>query len=192
MVIVNALSIPLLLLNLLGGVVSGIWLAVLRGWGVIGLGIAFFYVSVLILGFALMPSILLAAAAAYCAEKGRMPGLVFFGGLSSLYTLLLITIWCCSVMVIFAKSATATDLIPRLVLVLRRRSRTMGVHGVTRSGFRVSGLGFNALRFPRGTWLPHHNASSRFFLNYIAWSNPSIRRVHGRRTYRENHVSSPR
>jgi hypothetical protein len=111
----TALSVPLMILNVLGGIVSGIWLAVLRDWHAVWLGIVFFFVSSLILGFALMPSILLAAPAAYFAERGKTIGLVFFGGLSSLYTLALITVWCCGVLVLFVKDATHATIIPRLI-----------------------------------------------------------------------------
>ena len=111
----TALSVPLMILNVLGGIVSGIWLAALRDWHAVWLGIVFFFVSSLILGFALMPSILLAAPAAYFAERGKTIGLVFFGGLSSLYTLALITVWCCGVLVLFVRDATHATIIPRLI-----------------------------------------------------------------------------
>jgi len=113
--LVAALSIPLMVLNILGGIVSGIWLAVLRDWGTIGLGIGLFLVSTLLLGLALMPSLLLAAPAALFAERGKMIGLVFFSTLSSLYILALITVWCCGILFLFLKDATAANLIPRLI-----------------------------------------------------------------------------
>jgi hypothetical protein len=113
--LITALSFPLMVLNMLGGITSGIWLAVLRDWRTLGLGIGFFFVSTLILGFALMPSLLLAAPAAYFAEKGRMLGLVFFGILSSLYSLALITIWCCGVLFLFMRDANTANIVPRLI-----------------------------------------------------------------------------
>ena len=113
--LITALSIPLMILNFLGGIVSGIWLAILGEWGAFGLGILFFFTSTGILGFALMPSLLFAAPATICAEKGKTFGLVCFGALSSIYTLTLITIWCCAILFIFAKDATASSTIPRLI-----------------------------------------------------------------------------
>ena len=113
--LVTALSIPLMILNMLGGVVSGIWLGVLGEWRIIGAGILVFFVSTGLLGFALMPSLLLSAPAAYCAEKGKTVGLVFFGALSSVYILGLITAWCCGVLFLFVKDASAGSLIPRLL-----------------------------------------------------------------------------
>jgi hypothetical protein len=113
--IITALSVPLVILNMLGGIVSGIWLAFLRDWRTIGLGIAFFFASTIILGFVLMPSMLLMAPAAYFAEKGKTIGVVCFGTLSSLYTLALIAIWCCGVLFLFVNDATASNIIPRLI-----------------------------------------------------------------------------
>jgi hypothetical protein len=113
--LITALSIPLMILNMLGGIVAGIWLAILGEWGAIGTGVFFFFVSSGLLGFALMPSLLFAAPAALCAEKGKTLGLVFFGALSSIYALALVTVWCCGVLFLFAKDATSASLIPRLI-----------------------------------------------------------------------------
>lgn len=113
--IIMVLSIPLMILNMLGGIVSGVWLAILGDWRALGIGVACFLVSSGFLGFALLPSFLLAAPAAYCAEKGRAFGLIFFCALSSIYTLGLITAWCCGVLFLFMQDATASNLIPRLI-----------------------------------------------------------------------------
>ena len=55
----TALGIPLAILNMLGGVVSGIWLALLGEWGSIGYGVLAMVFSGFVLGIALMPSLLL-------------------------------------------------------------------------------------------------------------------------------------
>jgi hypothetical protein len=70
--LVKALSVPLMLLNLFGGMASGIWLAVLRDWSTLGLGIGSFFVSTFILGIVLRPSWLLVGAyAAHFAEREK-------------------------------------------------------------------------------------------------------------------------
>jgi hypothetical protein len=112
---ITAFSIPLMILNVLGGIASGIWLAVLRDWHTIGLGIGFFFVSSLLLGFVLLPATLLVAPAAYFADRGKMIGMVFFGTLSSIYTLAIMTVWCCGVLFLFVRDASAANLIPRLI-----------------------------------------------------------------------------
>jgi len=113
--LITTLSIPLAILNMLGGIVSGVWLGILGSWGAIGLGILFFIVSTSALGLVLMPSMLLAAPAAYCAEKGKTFGFICFGALSNLYIIAVITIWCCGVLFLFVKDATSSSLIPRLI-----------------------------------------------------------------------------
>lgn len=113
--LISALSIPLMILNLLGGIVAGIWLAILGQWGTIGIGILVFFISTSILSFVIAPTILLAAPAAYCAEKGKTVGMVFFGAISNLYILAVVTIWCCGILFLFVRDATASNLIPKLL-----------------------------------------------------------------------------
>jgi len=113
---ITVLSIPLVFLNMLGGIASGIWLAILGEWGAIGLGVAIFFVSTMLLSLAIAPSILLAAPAGHFAEKGNIFGLVCFGTLSSLYILALVTVWCCGILFLFVTNATPNSLIPRLIL----------------------------------------------------------------------------
>jgi len=112
---ITALSFPLMLLNVFGGIVSGIWLAVIHDWKTLGIGISFFFFSTFILGIVLIPSVLLVAPAAYCAERGKTIGLVFFGALSSVYVLTLITVWCCGVLLLFMRDANEANFIPRLI-----------------------------------------------------------------------------
>jgi len=113
--IITALGIPLMLLNLLGGIGSGIWLAVLGEWSTLGLGITFFFVSTFLLGLVLMPGLALAIPAAKCAERGSLIGILLFGTLSSGYILAVVTLWCCGVLSLFVGDATRSDIIPRLI-----------------------------------------------------------------------------
>jgi len=104
-----------MILNLLGGIVSGIWLAVLGEWGEIFRGILFFFISGFAISFALMPSLLFAAPAAMAIERGKRVLGVFFGSLSVFYTVGLMTVWCLWVLWLFTSSATENSLIPLLV-----------------------------------------------------------------------------
>lgn len=113
--ILEVISVPLMLLNLLGGVVAGVWLVILGEWGTVGLGIVFFVASTVLLGIALLPSVLLMVPAARFAERGKTAGLIVFGALSSIYVLALITIWCCGVLYLFVNNADAGNLIPKLI-----------------------------------------------------------------------------
>ena len=111
----TALGIPLAILNMLGGVVSGIWLAILGEWGSIGYGILAMVVSGFVLGIALMPSLLFAAPAAYFAEKGIMFLFYIFAFGSSIYVVALMTIWCGAVLYFFAMRGTSDTWIPILI-----------------------------------------------------------------------------
>ncbi len=113
--IMGLLSPPLMLLNMLGGIASGIWLAILGQWGIIGYGIAMLFIGVFALCLLMMPGLLLAAPAAMLAEKENKIGLYFFGFLSALYTVAVLTVWCVGIMYFFAQQANANSYIPTLI-----------------------------------------------------------------------------
>jgi hypothetical protein len=111
----TALAVPLGLLNMLGGIVAGIWLAILGKWGIIGYGIAALFVSGFGLGIAMMPGLLFAAPAAALLEKGNKLGFYFFGFLSALYTVAILTVWCIAVLYFFARQADPSSIVPILL-----------------------------------------------------------------------------
>jgi hypothetical protein len=113
--LMTALAIPIMILNILGGIVAGIWLAILGQWGTIGAGILIFFVSTWLLGFVIMPSMLLVASAALCEERGKTFGFISFVALGNLYVLAVITIWCCCILFLFVRDATESSIIPRLL-----------------------------------------------------------------------------
>ncbi|MEA3408317.1 MAG: hypothetical protein U9R48_09610 [Chloroflexota bacterium] len=110
---ITVLAIPLMILNMLGGIVAGIWLAILGEWGAIGVGILIIFAATIILRFVLAPSIL-SDVLAYTAKDNPL-GVVCFSALSSLYIIAVVTFWCCGLMFYFVRKATASDLIPRLL-----------------------------------------------------------------------------
>ncbi|MDZ7841650.1 MAG: hypothetical protein U5R46_12680 [Gammaproteobacteria bacterium] len=109
------LAIPLAILNLLGGLVSGIWLAVLGDWGSIGYGLLAMFISIFVLSVALVLSILLTGPGAYFANKGMMFPFYVFAFLGHLYTAAIITIWCGGVLYFFSDRATTESFIPVLI-----------------------------------------------------------------------------
>jgi len=111
----TALTVPIMILNLLGGIISGIWLAILGEWGEIFRGILFMVISGFAISIVLMPSLLFAAPAAMAIEKGKKLLGMFFGSLSVLYTVTLMTVWCIWIMWLFVSSATDSSLIPLLI-----------------------------------------------------------------------------
>ncbi len=111
----TVLAVPLGLINMLGGIVSGIWLAILGEWGIIGYGIAALFVSGIGLGIAMAPGLLLAAPAAALHERGNKFGFYVFGFLSALYTIAVLSVWCIVVLFFFTKQANADSIIPILI-----------------------------------------------------------------------------
>jgi len=91
--IVEILSVPIIILNILGGIVGGIWLAILGKWGLIGIGVLLMFFSHWILSILIMLDMPIAGIAAYFYEKKNPLG-YFFGFISQLYTNILIVGTC--------------------------------------------------------------------------------------------------
>lgn len=111
----TTLTVPIVLLNILGGVISGIWLAFLGEWGQIIRGIIFIIVSGFAISFALMPSLIFAGPATLAMERGKKIIGIFLSSLAVFYTVSLITIWCIWIMWLFVRSANESSLIPLLI-----------------------------------------------------------------------------
>ena len=113
--LLSVLVVPLGILNMFGGIISGIWLAILGEWGLIGYGILALFVSGMGLGLAMAPGLIFAAPAAAMLEKGNKVGGYFFGLLSTIYTVGILTAWCILVLVYYTKHADSNSIIPLLV-----------------------------------------------------------------------------
>lgn len=111
----QALALPFMVLNMLGGIVSGIWLAFLRDWASIGYGVASLFVSAIGLSLVLMPGMIFTAPTAYFAAKGRLFLALIFGSISNLYTAAVITVWCCGVLFAFLRGSAESNFLPRLL-----------------------------------------------------------------------------
>jgi len=110
-----ALSVPIMLLNVFGGIVSGIWLVVLGKWNPIFIGILGLFGSSFLLAFAMMPVLLLVLPAAKFAERKNYVAMYIFAFAGSAYTFSVITIWCTAVMWFFLQRATEGALVPLLL-----------------------------------------------------------------------------
>lgn len=108
------LAIPFTVLNLLSGIVSGIWLIFLGEWSMVGIGILSMLVSGMVLGFVMLPGLIFDAPAIYLTNKGYKLSGYFFGFLSILYTICVLTIWCILVLVYHTKQAEQNSIIPIL------------------------------------------------------------------------------
>jgi len=87
--ILGVLIIPILFLNLLGGIIAGIWLAFLGEWRLIFIGIILLFTSHFYLSILMLPSMIFIPIVAKLGEK-KNPLLYLFGFLSQFYTNLLI------------------------------------------------------------------------------------------------------
>ena len=113
--LINVLSLPLMVLNLLGGIVSGIWLAILGEWGTIGWGILAIGISTFGISLALMPVMLLAVPVVWSEKKGKSLLSLLLSSLGGLYTLGVLSAWCLGVLFFFTKEVTHSGLIPTLI-----------------------------------------------------------------------------
>jgi len=91
---VNALLVPILLLDFLGGIIGFIWLATMGEWGIIIGGIIYMVIGAFVVSLLLIPSLILVAPIAYFAKKENIVGIAFFGLLSVSYVAVIIYFTC--------------------------------------------------------------------------------------------------
>jgi len=109
---INVLSTPLVILNIFGEVVSGVWLLIIGEWRLVVLGVIAIVVSSFVLGLLMMPSLLFAGLASVIrGNGGKMVPVV----LSTLYTALVMTAWCVASLWVFGTSATLKNVVPLLI-----------------------------------------------------------------------------
>jgi len=114
-VLLTLLSVPLVLLNILGGIVSCIWLAILGDWWAIGYGILGFLVSRFVIGIVLAPSLALSVPAMALIEKGKIAAAAPFLVLNTIYTYGVISAWCMLVFYIFVRNSTPSSFVPLVI-----------------------------------------------------------------------------
>ena len=108
---VVALAFPILILNSFGGIIAGVWLAILGRWWAIGWGFASVFAPT-VLGLAMMPGVAFGAPAALLAEKGRTVLAFPLVLLSLIYTAAVITVWCLFVLFFFMSRSSGGDFWP--------------------------------------------------------------------------------
>lgn len=109
------LAVPLGILNLFGGIVSCIWLAILGEWRLIGYGILALLVSSMGLGLAMAPGLIFAGPAAVMLEKGNKICGYFFGLISTIYKDAVLTAWCILILIYYTKHVDSDSIIPVLI-----------------------------------------------------------------------------
>jgi hypothetical protein len=111
----DGMTVALMLLNMLGGIVAGIWLAILGEWGTIFRGLVTLAFGGFAISLVMMPGLLLAAPAAALDSKGSRAGFYLFGLLSLIYTNAVLIAWCILVMLYFANRADNSSVIPTML-----------------------------------------------------------------------------
>ena len=91
--IVTIFSVPIMFLNIGGGIVGGIWLAILGEWWLLGIGIFLLFTSHWILSLLMIPSLPISVLAVYLYEK-KNPLRHIMSYISQLYTNILIVLTC--------------------------------------------------------------------------------------------------
>lgn len=107
-----SMSAPLAILNALGGIVAGIWLAILGEWSAILLGLGILFLGAFVVSLLLAPGIALAGAGAGAIDRGnrRFGWLLIL--LASPWTYLVIIAWEVVIFQFFGNRATPTNMIP--------------------------------------------------------------------------------
>ncbi len=113
--IVAAFAMPLMLLNLLGGIISGLWLAILGEWNPLLIGVLGCIVSPFLLGIVLIPNLLLAAPAILLIERNKNFSAMILFLLSQIYIYSVVVVWCLMVFYFFISKANYETFWPLLI-----------------------------------------------------------------------------
>ena len=113
--IMLVLMLPLLVLNLLAGVIGGIWLGLLGEWAILLGGAAYLFGGVFLIGVALMPGILFSVPAAKAAEDGKVLQSILFGLPAVVWTYAVVAATC---ILVFGRIVENIDWENRWPLVL--------------------------------------------------------------------------
>ena len=112
--ILGVLAIPLGILNLLGGIVSIIWLAFLGEWHLVLFGIAYAFVGTFLISLVLLPGMIFAAPAAMAAERGK-PWITLLLGVPSIIWTYFVLFGSCYIFLKIAVQNYEGQIIPYLL-----------------------------------------------------------------------------
>ena len=113
--VMGLLTVPIVLLNLLGGTVSGVWLLILGEWWALAYGLSLLVFSLLGLALAMLPGLLLTLPAAYFHSRGYRFPVYICALLTNLYPSALMTMWCVWVLSVYLERADKRSFLPLLL-----------------------------------------------------------------------------
>lgn len=90
---ISILSLPIIILNILGGIIGGIWLMILGEWNLVFYAILSLICSTFIISLALSPSLLFAFFLTKAIENKNFVLVYIMGILNNIWTYLVMTIW---------------------------------------------------------------------------------------------------
>lgn len=99
-------------INTFGGIIAGIWLAIAGDWWAIGYGLMGLFAAHWVISLLLVPGLIVGAAGARLAERGRWGSARIVLALSSLYTTALMFAWCLSTTLAFLRHAREAPIFP--------------------------------------------------------------------------------
>lgn len=116
--VVAALMLPLVAMNMLGGLVGIVWLMVLGEWGSLGYALVFTMGGAFLCGLALMPGLLASAPGLAMYDKGGATRIFSYPliGLGLLWTHVVMVFWALVVFAYFFKRADAASMVPTMLV----------------------------------------------------------------------------
>jgi hypothetical protein len=105
-------TLPLMLLNMLGGIVAFVWLGILGEWGVIGYGVLLIIVMPWLFALAQIPGMVPTLLGTWLIERNwRLPAIACIF-VASLWTSALIVGWCSMIAVKYVRLVTEDNRVP--------------------------------------------------------------------------------
>ncbi|MFL5482861.1 MAG: hypothetical protein ACJ8AK_11795 [Gemmatimonadaceae bacterium] len=101
--------------NMFGGLIAGVWLAIKGDWWALGYGLLGLFASVWVVGWLLVPSLLLSGPAVVAVQRGRSWAARILSGASTLYINAIMLIWCVFITGFFLKHPRNAPIFPVLL-----------------------------------------------------------------------------
>lgn len=116
--LIALLALPLIVLNLLGGIIGVIWLMILGQWDALGVALGATIFGTFACGLALTPGLLASAPAALLHERGGIARIASYPLMlvALLWTFVVMCIWALWWFAYFLKMADNTSLVPMLLI----------------------------------------------------------------------------
>ena len=97
------------------GIVSGIWLAILGEWEMIGYGIVILFSSIIILGIAMLLGMMFVIPVAKLYEKGHKSAVILLAFMRNLYIISVLTLWCLCILIWYVSKSNVHSMAPLIL-----------------------------------------------------------------------------